>query len=285
MSWPPNQSSDTPDPDEILEGVAQAAIDAQEYLRTTPEPPRPVDPHMQAVEDFFASFNRPKFTADQLKPQTAKPDMHVFIDDSGCGGMKLDSGSSRHLVMAAAVFRDPKQIEGLKSRGEELQQRFGKAGEFKYNKTSKKMRSQYFEMIKDLTFAVRAIHMDKTRLTSDHLKSSASALKSFAIRELLTHTFGQIRNAKIVVDGEDLRAFEVEDREYLMGMANRAQSGTVHSVKFDDSKLNVGLQLADMIAGASHRHLRRENEHSSNHFSTFVHRTYQPAGSFWNYTK
>lgn len=285
MNWPPPIPSDDPDPDEIFESVAQVAHDAQEYLRTTPEPPRKVDPHMKAVEEFFASFNRPKFTAEQLKPQTPKPDMHVFIDDSGCGGMKLDSGSSRHLVMAAAVFRDPKQIEILKARGEELQQRFGKAGEFKYNKTSKKMRNQYFEIIKDVEFAIRAIYFDKTRLTSDHLKSSASALKSFAIRQLLSHTFGQVRNAKIVVDGEDLRAFDIEDREYLMGMSNRAQAGTVHSVKFDDSRRNVGLQLADMIAGASHRHLRRENEHSSKHFSTFAHRTHQPAGSFWNYTR
>ena len=33
------------------------------------------------------------------------------IDDSGDGGFKVGEGSTSHLIMAACVFRDPRQIE------------------------------------------------------------------------------------------------------------------------------------------------------------------------------
>lgn len=206
--------------------------------------------------------------------------MHIFIDDSGDGGFKFDQGSSSHLIMAAVVFRDPKQIEHLKACMQQCCALNRFSNEFKYTKTKERVKDCFFACTAAVHYNIRAIVMDKSKIYSPKLRSSPSALKSFAISQMLTHGFGNIRDAKVVIDGQDTKAFGITDESYLMRMANRSIPSTISRVAYADSKQNVGIQLADMVAGAINRGVRT-TKRDTKHFDLLRPRSWQPSGSLW----
>lgn len=240
---------------------------------------------MSSVEDFFAYSLRPNPPAWALQTPSGPPSMWVFIDDSGDPGMRLDRGASPFIVMSACVFRNPKQIERLKEQSEACALRRSHRVEFKYNNTKDKTKKLYFQHIEPLDFSARVIFAEKVKVRSPRLRSNGSALKAYLIKMLLAKNWGEIKNAKIVIDGDDLAAFGLPDQHYLMGLVNRDNPGTIHSVKFDDSKVNRGVQLADMTAGAVGRHLMQEKVNASRDFNAFRHRTWQPKGTYWDFTR
>lgn len=208
--------------------------------------------------------------------------MHIFVDDSGDGGFKLDRGSSAFLVMAAAVFPDPKEIEHLARCLSDCRAACSHQREFKFTKTSKKVRASFFSHIRPVDFHVRAIIIDKRNIHSPKLRSDPPLFKSWAIRQLLSKTYRQVQDAKVVVDGQDTRAFGISDAAYLMDMVNRETPRAIREVKFDDSKHNIGIQLADMCAGVIRRHeeLRKADMEQFN----FVRmRAIQPKGNYWRF--
>lgn len=210
--------------------------------------------------------------------------MHVFIDDSGDAGMKLGSGSSRFLVMAACVFKEPEDIERAVAliRGCSEQHRMRR--EFKYSKTRDGIRDSFFRSVEPARFAVRAIVIDKSLLTSRNLRENPSNLKSHAIYQLLTHHGGTIRDAKLVVDGQDCKPFGMSDNRYFRSNVNWKVPGTIRAVDFVDSTQSVPVQLADMTAGAIHRFVREDEKHNPAHFETFKRRTWRArGGSLWRF--
>lgn len=207
--------------------------------------------------------------------------MHVYVDDSGCGGFKLGHGSSSHLVMSAAVFRDTAEIQRLDDLLESDRHPRAPKCEFKFTKSNDARRARFFEVVDPVDFHVRAIVIDKTLVRSGHLRSNPAAFKSWAIRMLLTKHFGQIQNAKIFIDGKDTRGFGVSDEAYLMRMVNREAPGTIGAVRFVDSKQSIGIQLADMTAGAINRAYCNEPRRDGTYLRAFRRKTYQPRGSLW----
>lgn len=155
--------------------------------------------------------------------------------------------------------------------------------EFKYSATKDRIKDCFFGCIGPAEFRVRTIIINKSMLYSEKLRSSPPALKSFAIRMLLTKNFGQIQDAKVFIDGQDTRAFGVEDSAYLMRVVNREAPRTISQVRHVDSKTSRPIQLADMVAGAINRAVRTHRPSSSKHVAMFHHRTYQPEGSYWFY--
>ncbi|MDK9348515.1 DUF3800 domain-containing protein [Propionibacterium freudenreichii] len=210
---------------------------------------------------------------------------YVYIDDSGDGGMKIGTGSTPHLVMSAIVFRDRKEIEHLARNIEECRRECGHRREFKFGKTNEKVKASFFEHLTDIDFAIRAIWFDKSKLYSPKLKASPKALKSYAIRELLTKNYGQIRDAKIFIDGQDTKGFDISDQSYFNRMVNRERPGTIRAVRFVDSSDSLGIQLADMTAGAIRRHT--ENRHKNPHacWTKILQKTWQPRGNLWEFTR
>jgi len=209
--------------------------------------------------------------------------VHVFIDDSGCGGFKIGQGSSSHLVMAACVFRDPLQIELLAEVAEQCRVRRSHRREFRYSRCNDKLRDAFFECIAPVGFHVRAIVMDKSQIYSPELRANPAKFRSYAIRMLLTKNFGQIKDAKVVIDGQSSKAFGVNDSDYLTRMVNREAPGTISSVKFDDSRYNIGIQLADMCAGAINRGVQTHRPSDPRHLVLIRPRTYQPRGTLWHF--
>jgi hypothetical protein len=207
--------------------------------------------------------------------------MHVFIDDSGDGGMKFSQGSTSHLIMSACVFRDPKEIERLADAVEKCLKKSYVSGEYKYSKINRRARECFFDCTEDIDYAIRAIIIDKKLLRSNKLRTEPSSLKSYAIRMLLTKNYGQIKDAKIVIDGQDTKAFGIDDSQYLMRMVNSEVPGTIKNVKFDDSRRNVGIQLADMTAGAINHAVRTNKGRDDTSLRRIRRRAVQPRGTYW----
>lgn len=210
--------------------------------------------------------------------------MHLYLDDSGCGGVKFDAGSSTHLVMSVVRFTDPLQIEATARAIKELQKehRFKPGDEYKFARCRNRRRHDFFDAVKPFDYHVRAIVIDK-RLLWAGWRSEAETVKYFAMRQLLTHGFGQIVDAKLVIDGTDRRQLGSPTSERLMSDVNLQVPNTLREVRFDDSKRNVMLQLADMTASAIHRAVRVDEKQDSQFLERFRPRIYQPQGSFWRF--
>lgn len=207
--------------------------------------------------------------------------MLVYIDDSGDGGFKFGKGSTSHLVMSACVYASGADVEHAVKLIDECARSRSMTREFKYSERSEETRDIFFEALKPARFHVRAIVIDKSTIYSDTLRTSPQALKSYAIRMLLTKNFGQVQGAKVFIDGQDTRAFDVGDGDYLMRMINRESPNTISSVRHVDSAVSRPIQIADMISGAINRAVRTDQPSSGHHLDTFRNRTYQPRGTLW----
>ena len=216
--------------------------------------------------------------------------MWVFLDDSGDCGMKFDRGSSSHVVMAACVFRTRGAVEhalecveaGRLNRAPDGQvYRLGR--EFKYSSSKDVHKTAFFAAIKGADFAVRVIIIDKRNLWSRRLQENANHLKAEAIYQLLTHTGGTVTGAKLVIDGQDTRAFGVSDRQHFLTRVNAASPNTLQEVEFTDSKRSGLIQLADMVAGAVRRRADDPTDkRAEEHFQSMYPRMWRRnGGSYW----
>ena len=212
--------------------------------------------------------------------------MHAFIDDSGDPGVKLSSGSTRFLVLAACVFRESSHIEeaaeAIRTCRDPVDR--GPRWEFKHAKTSDDMKDQFFRGTKLLTYDVRAIVIDKSKLHSDALLTKPGYMQNYAIKEIFVNTLGTVQNATLVIDGRDSRAFRIKSASYFLREVNEKVPGTLAKVSFDDSVRNPLIQLADMTAGAIRRHYEHPEKANPLHFAMIKGRARYPRGSIWDFT-
>lgn len=212
--------------------------------------------------------------------------MHAFLDDSGDPGMKLSSGSSRYLVMAACVFRQTEHIDEAAAAIASCRGSLGRSErwEFKHAKTSAAMKDAFFQATKLLTYDVRAIVIDKSKLHSNTLSSRPGYMQNYAIKEIFVNTLNTVQNATLVIDGRDSRAFRIKSAGYFLREVNERAPGTLRKVTFDDSARNPLIQLADMTAGTIRRHFEHPEKANPLHFAMIKGRTRYPRGSLWEFT-
>lgn len=175
---------------------------------------------------------------------------HVFIDDSGDPGFKLQKGSSTHFVIACVIFDDPLDAEEvaliIKKYRREL--KWGDNREFKFNKTNKKLIKGLLSRVCGSSFKVRAICIDKSLIRSSELKNRQDSFYNYAIKEVLAKS-SSLRNADIRLDGHSGRAYKKSAGAYIRREVN-SSSHKIDRVRFVDSKTNVLIQLADLVAGS-----------------------------------
>lgn len=174
--------------------------------------------------------------------------MLVFVDECGDPGFKLDSGSSRHLVIALVIFDLPVHAEAAAKQMSDLRRELGFPGvqEFKFNRLKSSYREQFFSRVAPTPFRIRAIVVDKGVIYKDFLRSSPRDFYRFVATQLISHHFGAVQNAKIFIDGSGSREFR---REFGAHLRKQAPPGTIGALAFEDSKNNQLIQLADMVAG------------------------------------
>ena len=181
--------------------------------------------------------------------------MLVFIDDSGDPGFKIEKGSSPVFVIVCVIFDDELEAEKTAVAIKELRRKLKKSDyfEFKFNKANRKFRLKFIEHVASFKFRVRSIVFEKSKVRSNELKTSKQSFYNYAIKMVLKHNFGKIKEAKIRLDGHGDRIYKREVIRYLRKELNNKKNRVFKKLQFVDSKSNVLIQLADMIAGAIHR--------------------------------
>lgn len=182
--------------------------------------------------------------------------MIVFIDESGDSGFSINTGSSKAFVIVCVVFEDELEAEKTAVAIKALRRtlKFSDDTEFKFNKSRKAVRIAFLQTIKPFSFSIRALVVQKDQISSPLLKSDKSSFYSYFIKTILTHSRGSIMDAKIRIDGSGDRVFRRKFLTYLRKELNSKQKKVMRNIKLVDSKINVLIQMADMVAGTIRRY-------------------------------
>lgn len=181
--------------------------------------------------------------------------MLIFIDDSGDPGFKLDKGSTSHFIIAMVIFDDDLEAEKTAIAIKELKRQIGfsEQTEFRFFKTSNRNKSAFLTKISKFNFRVRCLVVDKSLIYSGELKGNINSFYAYFIKEVLKNHGGTIFNAKIRLDGSGSREFRKNFVSYLRRELNSNQKRIMKNFKMVDSKRDVLIQMADMIAGSINR--------------------------------
>lgn len=182
--------------------------------------------------------------------------MLVFIDDSGDPGFKLDKGSSKCFVISLVIFSDYLEAEKTAIAIKELRRKLGFSDyvEFKFFKSKKEVREKFLTTINSFDFKIRNLVVKKEMIKSDHLKNNKNSFYSFAIKTILKYSANSIQNAKIRIDGSGDRVFRKNFLSYLRRELNTKEKCIMENCKLVDSKKDVLIQMADMVAGSIRRY-------------------------------
>ncbi|MBA4319921.1 MAG: hypothetical protein C0412_16095 [Flavobacterium sp.] len=186
--------------------------------------------------------------------------MLVFIDDSGDAGFKLGKGSSEFFIISAVIFDDNLEAEKTALAIKELRRELFKRDdvEFKFHKSNKKIRKSFFDKVIKYKFRIRCLVVNKNNLYSSKLRESKDSFYSYIIKTMLKYNNSTIFNAKIKIDGSGDRVFRKSFMTYLRRELNDKEKIVLLNCKMVDSKSDVLIQMADMIAGAIHRFYQKD---------------------------
>lgn len=181
--------------------------------------------------------------------------MLVFIDDSGDPGFKLDKGSTSHFVIAMVIFDDELEAEKTAVAIKDLKRKigFGEDVEFRFFKNSQNIRLKFLETVNKFNFRVRCLIVDKSIVRSLELRSNKNSFYAFFIKEALEKSNNTILDAKIRMDGSGDRIFRKNFFTYLRRELNSNERKIMCNCRMVDSRGNVLVQMADMIAGSINR--------------------------------
>ena len=161
--------------------------------------------------------------------------MLIFIDESGDPGFKLGRGSTSHFVVSMVIFDKNEDAESASKVIQQALDDLKIKPEFKFNKSSDKVRDAFFDKIKSCKFRVRALVVDKEKFYN------------YFVRLLIDFQELKQKDVSIKIDGCGDREFKKELNRYLR---SQVKSGYSLKIELVDSNKNYLIQLADMVAGA-----------------------------------
>jgi hypothetical protein len=191
--------------------------------------------------------------------------MLVFIDDSGDPGFKLDKGSTSHFIIAMVIFDDELEAEKTAVAIKELKRKIGfrEQTEFRFFKTRRDFRIKFLKTINKFNFRIRCLVVDKSIIHSNELKNNKNSFYAYFIKEVLEHSNNTILNAKVRMDGSGDRIFRKNFFTYIRREINRENKKIMRNCKMVDSKGNVLVQMADMVAGSINRAQNKKKRDSN----------------------
>jgi len=200
--------------------------------------------------------------------------MLVFIDDSGDPSFKINKGASKNFVICCVIFDDELEAEKVAVAIKELRRKlkFSDRVEFKFNGSTFKTRTAFLGEVSKYKFRVRALVVDKAKVKSGLLKNDKQSFYSYFIKTVLQYNKGTIKNAKIRIDGSGDRIFRKKFLTYLRKQLNSKQQKVISNITLVDSKTNVLIQLADMVAGTIRRYKENEKEDAPKYWSKIKNR-------------
>ena len=173
--------------------------------------------------------------------------MLIFIDESGDPGFKLGRGSTSHFVVSMVIFDKNEDAESASKVIQQALDELKIKPEFKFNKSSDKVRDAFFDKIKSCKFRVRALVVDKERIYSKNLREDNEKFYNYFVRLLIDFQELKQKDVSIKIDGCGDREFKKELNRYLR---SQVKSGYSLKIELVDSNKNYLIQLADMVAGA-----------------------------------
>lgn len=177
--------------------------------------------------------------------------MLIFIDDSGDPGFKIEKGSSPVFVIALVIFKDNLEAEKTAVEIKQLKRdlKFPDDVEFKFHKSRLPIKRKFLTRVSKFDFEVRAIVVKKDIIRSPYLISNKESFFNYIVMQVLKNNKKHIKNAKLKFDRRGEKKIRDNLRVYLSRELDNKSNRVFADLKFEDSKTNVLIQLADMIAG------------------------------------
>lgn len=181
--------------------------------------------------------------------------MLVFIDDSGDPSFAFHKGSTRFFIICSVIFEDElvAQEVALEIRKLKRELNIPDTVEFKFTKSNRDVRIKFLQRVRKYNFKIRVLVVDKYKIHKDDLKRRKELFYSYFIKTLLKYNKGSIENARVRIDGSGDRIFKKAFLGYLRRELNSPEVRIIRKCKLVDSKSDVLIQMADMIAGSINR--------------------------------
>lgn len=179
-----------------------------------------------------------------------------LLDDSGDPGLGA-SGTSSHFALALVQMPERMPLPELM----ELRRVFHLPStfEFKYYKAKPRQKEAFFRMIQPLSFRVRAVVIDKSRLGNQYADMSGQDLTIELIAGLTFRAEQlDLANDLLVIDGATLGFLRSLRIRLSDECHDRGRVRPFRKIISGDSKRDDGLQLADMVAGAIRHYVMGE---------------------------
>ncbi|MBX3402891.1 MAG: DUF3800 domain-containing protein [Phycisphaeraceae bacterium] len=188
--------------------------------------------------------------------------MFIYLDESGCAGMKIGAGSSRFFTLTALEFANQETTRAARAEIRKLRDSLGchRSHEFKFNKSSDARKAAFFEVAKELQFSVHAFTLNKERLMAGALSDPRKLIRNvtaWTLKNILDSLAQRESPARaaLVFDACGQRDFYKQVQVYVQKLANfKLKDRTAFHVVAVDSKREDLLQLADMVCGAINHH-------------------------------
>lgn len=188
--------------------------------------------------------------------------MFVFVDESGCTGMKLGRGSSDHFTLVAVVFRDRESAKAARRAIQQLRVELKRKplSEFKYNRAGRDCKRRFFEVASKLDFRIHSFTLNKAGLAPGSLSESKRMYRKvtgWTLENLMDSLAGSAapRAATLIFDACGDREFYDYFQRFAEHLARtRLKNNAVINVRAQASHTEDLLQLADMVCGAIAHH-------------------------------
>jgi len=170
----------------------------------------------------------------------------VFIDDSGDPGFK--GASSSHFVVACAIFMDDLVAEEVSLTMRKYRRSIGwdDEREFKFVKMKKEYVKELLRLVVKFDFQISAVIVDKSKVKRIKPKNFYNVI----VQELLERT--PLESASVRIDGRGGTNYIRAATVYFRKTTN-VKERKIIDIRYVDSKGNMLIQLADLIAGSIFR--------------------------------
>lgn len=177
--------------------------------------------------------------------------MLVFIDDSGDPGFKVEKGSSSVFVISLVIFDDDLEAEKTAVEIKQLKRdlKFPDSVEFKFHQSRIQVKHKFLQKVSKYKFRIRAIVVKKENIRSSFLISNKESFYNYIVMQVLKKSKKSIKKAKLKFDRRGEKKIRDNLRVYLSRELDNKSNHIFADLKFVDSKTNVLIQLADMVAG------------------------------------
>lgn len=188
----------------------------------------------------------------------------IFIDESGEPGFGKNSPTS-HFILSMLIFDSDEDMKLATAKLQSFKKTINFKTEFKFTKSYQSLREKFFETIKVLNFRVKVVCVNKSEIKSKISIKKPQEFYNFYLKELIKNT-KNLNNLIIIIDGEAKRLLALQLKTYLRKESNK----NIKGLKFQCSKKEILLQMADMIASGIGYSFNRKDKKDSGKYYDYI---------------